>query len=88
MTDWIPFIILITVLIASFLLRIVASKNLLEEFSDQKRNVVWSTKGSWSINRNMFNKKGKVYYIGSMIVMSFWILYVFGVMFYNFIMRD
>ncbi len=88
MTDWIPLIILFTIFLTSFVLRILASKNLLNEYSEERSSVIFNTKRSMSINRNMFNKKGKVFYIASMTVMFLWILYVIGIIIYNFVLHN
>lgn len=59
-----------------FFLRYLASKNLLEEYSNEKSNVRFNTKGPWSLNRKMFNEKGRVFYIASNVIPLLWLVYI------------
>ena len=59
MKDLIPLIIFFSIFFTGVILRVLASKNLLEEYSNERSNVIFNTKGSWSLNKNMFNEKGK-----------------------------
>lgn len=83
MNDWIPSIIFFTMFSISVVSRIFASKNLLEKYSHQRSNFLFNTKGSWSLNSNVFNKKGKLFYIISNGMGFLWAMYIILVMIYN-----
>ena len=68
MKDLVPIIIFFSIFFTSIILRVLASKNLFEEYSDERSNVILNTKGSWPINRNIFNEKGKRYYVTSTVL--------------------
>jgi hypothetical protein len=83
MKDLIPLIIFFSIFFTSVILRVLASKNLLEEYSGECSNVILNTKGSWTIHRNMFNEKGKWYYITSNSIGILWVVYIIVIIAYN-----
>ena len=83
MKDLIPLIIFFSIFFTSLILRVLASKNLLEEYSDERSNVIFNSKGSWSLNKNMFNEKGKRYYVTSNSFEIMWVGYVIIVVVFN-----
>ncbi len=83
MKDLIPLIIFSSIFLTSVILRVLASRNLLEEYSDERLNVIFNTKGSWSLNKNMFNEKGKRYYVTSNSFGILWAGYVIVVVVFN-----
>ncbi len=76
MQDLIPLIIFFSIFFISLILRVLASRNLLEEYSDERLNVIFNTKGSWSLNKDMFNEKGKRYYVTSNSSGILWVGYI------------
>ena len=83
MKDLIPLIIYFSIFFTSVILRVLASKNLLEEYSDERSNVIFNTKGSWAFNKNMFNEKGKRYYVTSNSFGILWVGYIIIVVVFN-----
>ncbi len=72
----VPLIVFFSIFFTSELLQVLASKKLLEEYSDQRMNVIFNTKGLWSVNKNMFNEKGRRCYITSTSLGILWIAYI------------
>jgi len=87
MHDWIPLIIFFTIFSISFILRYLASKNLLGKYSDKRSNVFLNTKGSWYLNEDMFNKKGKRYYTASNSMGFLWTAYFVIILLFHFYIR-
>jgi hypothetical protein len=83
MKDWIPLIIFFTIFFTSVILWILTSKNLLEEYSDERLNVIFNTKGSWSLDKNMFYGKGKRYYITNNSIGILWVGYIIVIVVFN-----
>ncbi len=83
MKDLIPLIIFFSIFFTSVVLRVLASKNLLEEYLDQHSNVIFNTRGSWSLDRNMFNRKGKWYYTASNSAGILWVGYIVIIVVFN-----
>ena len=65
MKDLIPLIIIFSIFFIGIILRVLASRNLLKEYSNKGLDLIFNRNKSWSINRKMFNRKGKWYYIMS-----------------------
>ena len=83
MKNFIPLSVFFSIFFSSVILRVLASKNLLEEYSDERLNVIFNTKGSWSLNKNMFNGKGKRYYLTSNSFGILWVGYIIIVVVFN-----
>jgi hypothetical protein len=76
MRDLVPLIIFFSIFFKGLILRMLASQNLLQEYSDQRLNIIFNTRGSWSLNKNMFNEKGKRYYVTSNSFGILWVGYI------------
>ncbi|MEJ2617432.1 MAG: hypothetical protein P8Z35_20940 [Ignavibacteriaceae bacterium] len=76
MKNIIPIAVFFTIFLSGLILRVLASKNLLEEYSEERSNIIFNTKDSWSLNKNMFNEKGKRYYVISNSFGILWIVYI------------
>ncbi len=83
MKDLIPLIIFFSIFITGLILRVLASKNLLEEYSDQRWDVIFNTRGTCSSNKYMFNEKGKRYYVSSNSFGILWVGYIIIVVVFN-----
>ncbi|MFZ0452633.1 MAG: hypothetical protein WCE54_12345 [Ignavibacteriaceae bacterium] len=83
MKDLIPLIIFFSIFCTSVILRVLASKNLLEEYSDERLNVIFNSNGSWSLYKNMFNEKGKRYYVTSNSFGILWVGYIIVIVVFN-----
>ncbi len=78
-----PINYLISIFFTSLIHCVLASKNLLEEYSTERSNVIFNTKGSWSINRNIFNEKGRRYYLTSNSLGILWVGYIVIIVVFN-----
>ena len=83
MKELVPLFIFSIIFFTSIILRVLASKNLLDEYSDQRWNVIFNTRGTWSSNKYMFNGKGKRYYLTSNSFGILWVGYIIIIVVFN-----
>lgn len=83
MKDLDPLIVFFFIFFIGIILRVLAPKNLLEEYSEELSNVIFHREGSWSINRKMFNRKRKWYYIAINSLGILWNSYIIILVAFN-----